>query len=900
MSPALFLQSTLFANRANRLLQLINSLRDSGAQLNFDLNLPTVVVCGNQSAGKSSVIEALCGVPLPRADGTCTRTVTEVRMIADSDSGAERSAAWSCSVKLRYEYDEVGGPKATANATPMRAPREVPFGGPVQDPFMAEQLIRQAQRALLNPSSDPLLYCDTNAWRTKGSNELSFSRNVVCLEIFGAAVNLSLIDLPGIIRSVDRSEDAPYIDMIQDLVLSYIRQERSIIVGVITCKDEIENQAIVRMAKEVDPTGSRTIGVLTKPDTIESGTHDRWLSVMLGQTYALRLGYWMVKNPSKSELDQRINFEDARVKEETFFASRSPWANLRFQMDRFGVESLRNELGRHLANLIDSSVPTIKVRAEELLSATEVELNALPPPPLSNQFNLSPPSSTGISYVTSDPRIELLQMIRRLASRVALHLAAQERDYKQFYQIVRGHFEAFRRGLHSTRPLFAMEKPVAAGATRAPMEEKSSSSASSSSTSGYSSSLTSSVSWAISSVVWSSSSSTVEESKKKDSEKKFASQTSTKRLASSSPPSIHLMSPPPPQQRRSSSGSNGGLRPISLSDLRRIIESHKGRELQGTHVPPGAFTTVVSMFQEEWGRLASVCLTNISNDLHSLLSHLIEEEFGRFADLRGHVCNLVEAVLSEHYQSASIKLADLVAMERRLPFTLNQEEFVRLRGSALAEFRSQMDASMGRSSNSTKSSSSSLPSLLGSAPPTAPPESWTRAIAAISELGYPQLTPRDLALRLDTALAPSSSSSQQVGSAQSSNTPTASPKPGGGSLYSFASATSPAADEDELLQVMASSDAYFRLAFRRLSDVVPMHVDYFFLARLGETVEKELVVGLGVLERPPEDLLELLQEDRVIAERRRVLQDRKARLEGVWRALTEAVRTPAGLGLSRD
>jgi GTP1/Obg family GTP-binding protein len=69
-------EKTLYTEKARKLVALVNHLRDAGAQ--YSLDLPCMVVCGNQSAGKSSLLERLCGVKLPRAAGTCTKCPTEV------------------------------------------------------------------------------------------------------------------------------------------------------------------------------------------------------------------------------------------------------------------------------------------------------------------------------------------------------------------------------------------------------------------------------------------------------------------------------------------------------------------------------------------------------------------------------------------------------------------------------------------------------------------------------------------------------------------------------------------------------------------------------------------------------------------------------------------------------
>ena len=58
-------------------------------------------------------------------------------------------------------------------------------------------------------------------------------------------------------------------------------------------------QQVVHLARKADKEGHRTIGVLTKVDTIEQGTHRNWLKVLQGDNFPLRLGYYCVVNPSQ-------------------------------------------------------------------------------------------------------------------------------------------------------------------------------------------------------------------------------------------------------------------------------------------------------------------------------------------------------------------------------------------------------------------------------------------------------------------------------------------------------------------------------------------------------------------------------------------------------------------------
>ena len=99
------------------------------------------------------------------------------------------------------------------------------------------------------------------------------------------------------------------------MVENYISKEKSIIVATISCKDEIDNQAIITLAKKADKQGLRTLGVLTKPDTIEEGTHDSWIKIMRGEAHKLSLGYYVVRNPKPRELKEGITFEKARKNE---------------------------------------------------------------------------------------------------------------------------------------------------------------------------------------------------------------------------------------------------------------------------------------------------------------------------------------------------------------------------------------------------------------------------------------------------------------------------------------------------------------------------------------------------------------------------------------------------------
>ncbi|RIA95861.1 P-loop containing nucleoside triphosphate hydrolase protein [Glomus cerebriforme] len=377
-----------YAKNAVKYIEILNKLRSIGAQSTIDL--PTVVFCGNQSAGKSSLLEAISGIQLPRSEGTCTRCVMEIRLI-------QFSGDWSCQVSLRKEYD--------ANEEKLIRPEEVKFGKIITNPNNVEIVARRAQKALLNPNCKPEDYFNYDFENLSyeddaAKNSLKFTKNVVCLEIKGPKVpNLSLIDLPGIIRHVEKEEDRRFIRLIEELVENYISKEKSIIVATISCKDEIDNQAIVTLAKKADKQGLRTLGVLTKPDTIEEGTHHIWVKIMRGDAHNLALGYYVVRNPKPIELKDRITFDEARRNEKKFFEEEEPWRSFHLR-ERLGVDHLQKKLSDLLIHAIKRNLPSIKKEIEDKLEKIQYELDQIP------------------EQLGENPRIELFRMTKKCANSI--------------------------------------------------------------------------------------------------------------------------------------------------------------------------------------------------------------------------------------------------------------------------------------------------------------------------------------------------------------------------------------------------------------------------------------------------------------------------------------------------
>ena len=165
------------------------------------MDLPMIAVIGSQSAGKSSLIESISGITLPRAAGTCTRyPSSKISSFTPGSDVGDRcptectlsysNQPWSCKVALRRTVDGRGQPLGIAE--------NIPFGSVITDKQDVEERIRRAQRAILNPGIRPETFLMGADGDPDGGHELSFSKNCVCLELNGPDLSdLSFCDLPG-------------------------------------------------------------------------------------------------------------------------------------------------------------------------------------------------------------------------------------------------------------------------------------------------------------------------------------------------------------------------------------------------------------------------------------------------------------------------------------------------------------------------------------------------------------------------------------------------------------------------------------------------------------------------------------------------------------------------------
>jgi GTPase SAR1 family protein len=167
--------------------KIIHELVDTGCEA--IVRLPRIAVIGNQSSGKSSLIEAICQIEVPRGNGACTRCPMEVRL------STLNHPEWSGKIWLKKEVRNENGDTQWHQQ----------LFTAVTDREEVLLALRRAQLALLNPSKDPsyfLRFSDSACNEAAPGAETKFSSNIVVLDITGADVDVSFIDLPGIIQRV--------------------------------------------------------------------------------------------------------------------------------------------------------------------------------------------------------------------------------------------------------------------------------------------------------------------------------------------------------------------------------------------------------------------------------------------------------------------------------------------------------------------------------------------------------------------------------------------------------------------------------------------------------------------------------------------------------------------------
>ncbi|KAG5640591.1 hypothetical protein DXG03_007994 [Asterophora parasitica] len=337
---------------------------------------------------------------------------------------------WTCQISIRREYD--------ASGNLLDKVSETSFGHVIIDKNNVELALRRAQVAVLNPDLDPSDILRASADDlTKvpfvSSQSLAFSRDIICVDLEGPELtDLAFIDLPGLIQNAEPRT----IKLVEDMVVSHIKGNCLILVA-LPMTDDIENQKALRLARQEDPDGRRTIGVMTKPDMLTAGStkaRDIWLDIIEGRRHPLVHGYYCTRQPDDAQRAAEITPSEPREAEANFFSSTHPWSTSAHK-ERFGTVHLVATLSRLLVGIINDTLPRILAEAASKLETCSRELATLP------------------EELKGDPATHMLKLLTTFCDDIQRSTSTGS-DASQLIHRNRDAYASFKSAIRKTAPNF--------------------------------------------------------------------------------------------------------------------------------------------------------------------------------------------------------------------------------------------------------------------------------------------------------------------------------------------------------------------------------------------------------------------------------------------------------------
>ncbi|EAQ88463.1 hypothetical protein CHGG_05082 [Chaetomium globosum CBS 148.51] len=322
-------------------LDSIDRLRFQG--INNYISLPQIIVCGDQSSGKSSVLEAISGVSFPVKGNLCTCFPTELIL--------RKTRCISASVSIVPHESRAETERAALRA----------FHPELHGVENLPELVEQAKAEM-----------------GITAHGRAFARDILRIEVTGPdRPHLTIVDLPGLIHSETKNQTASDVHLIQEVVNSYMKEPRCIILAVVSAKNDFANQVVLKLARAADPRGVRTLGVITKPDALVPGgdSETNYVSLARNQEIEFRHGWHVLKNMDSEKGSSDLSTRDA---EESLFFSSGVWATLPFSI--LGIDKLRGRLSRVLLEQIATELPSLMEEIKQRFKTCEAQLEKLGDP----------------------------------------------------------------------------------------------------------------------------------------------------------------------------------------------------------------------------------------------------------------------------------------------------------------------------------------------------------------------------------------------------------------------------------------------------------------------------------------------------------------------------------------
>ncbi|XP_029992148.1 dynamin-1-like protein isoform X3 [Sphaeramia orbicularis] len=327
------------------LIPVINKLQDVFNTVGADtIQLPQIVVVGTQSSGKSSVLESLVGRDvLPRGTGIVTRRPLILQLVHIDSEDCRKTSEENESKKNGRLYRGIDGEE---------------WGKFLHTKNKIYTDFEEIRREI-----------EAETERISGNNK-GISDEPIHLKVFSPhVVNLTLVDLPGITKVPVGDQPKDIEIQIRELILKYISNPNSIILAVTAANTDMATSEALKVAREVDPDGRRTLAVVTKLDLMDAGTDA--MDVLMGRVIPVKLGIIGVVNRSQLDINQKKSVADSIRDEYAFLQKKYPSL-----ANRNGTKYLARTLNRLLMHHIRDCLPELKTRINVLAAQYQSLLNS--------------------------------------------------------------------------------------------------------------------------------------------------------------------------------------------------------------------------------------------------------------------------------------------------------------------------------------------------------------------------------------------------------------------------------------------------------------------------------------------------------------------------------------------
>eukprot|EP01114_Cavostelium_apophysatum_P016286 TRINITY_DN4594_c0_g1_i1.p1 TRINITY_DN4594_c0_g1~~TRINITY_DN4594_c0_g1_i1.p1 ORF type:complete len:616 (+),score=142.41 TRINITY_DN4594_c0_g1_i1:241-2088(+) len=351
--PAIGLHAELIYGRAGKLIEAMDTIRKQlGEKGNhFNLNFPQIIVAGEESSGKSTVLERIAMLKFfPRDKAMCTRMPIQLKL-----QHLNRDELRTFCTKNNLVYgDDMGY---------ARLKYEEINGQTFESPFYGLDQVESQVKS----------YMDQAIARRKGAI-FGVTEDILSIEVTSYLVpNLTLIDLPRIFSGVKKGEPTDLPEVTEKLVQKYMSQPHTMVLVVVPAFQRIRNSPAIKIVQRLKKE-KHTIGVLTMADRASdprfptSPFTGLW-STLNGESdhvISLPLGYVAVKNRD-SELQGELG--DVAKSEIAWFDKHMPGA---VEEEKASNDVLIRKLSNMLCDYVEETwIPSTKKTLADKIKENE-------------------------------------------------------------------------------------------------------------------------------------------------------------------------------------------------------------------------------------------------------------------------------------------------------------------------------------------------------------------------------------------------------------------------------------------------------------------------------------------------------------------------------------------------